>query len=175
MAHICHGWDGVGIEVRGAAAFWAWNWVQVSHCWTASSTALLMPGQKTHPWVNNCALVAAWWNWWSCWSILSPSDRGTMRASPCRMRPCSTVRVSHCSQYGHNGQGTTLMSSGQPVMIMLVRACILGSLTKACWNASFLSGDRWAWWMAMSSGMSGPGHGLNWESVSGRAISLPGW
>ena len=25
-AHICYGWDGVGDGVRGAAAFWAWNW-----------------------------------------------------------------------------------------------------------------------------------------------------
>ena len=53
------------------------------------------------------------------------------------------------------------MSLGQPVMIMLARVHILGSLIKACWNASFLSGDRQAWSMAMSSGMSGQGHGLN--------------
>ena len=44
VVHICHGWDGVGIGVRGAAAFCAWNWVQVSHCQTASSMALFMPG-----------------------------------------------------------------------------------------------------------------------------------
>ena len=50
MVHICHGQNGVGIGVRGAAAFWAWNQVQVLHCQTASSMALLMPGQKTHPW-----------------------------------------------------------------------------------------------------------------------------
>ena len=43
VAHMCHGWDGVGIGVRGAAVFWAWNWVQVSHCQTASSMALFMP------------------------------------------------------------------------------------------------------------------------------------
>ena len=70
-----------------------------------------------------------------------------MRASPHRTRPSSMVRVSQCCQYGHNGQGTALISLGQPVMIMLVRACISGSLTKACWNASFLSGtgehDGW--------------------------------
>ena len=97
-----------------------------------------------------------------------------MRASPHRTRPSSMVRVSQCCQYGHNRQGTALMSLGQPVIIMLVRACISGSLTKACWNASFFSMDRQAWWMAMSSGMSGPGGGLNQESVSGRAISLLG-
>ena len=57
VVHICHGWDGVGIGVRGAAAFWVWNWVQVSHCQTASSMALFMPGQKTHPHANNWALV----------------------------------------------------------------------------------------------------------------------
>ena len=57
MVYICHGWDGVGIGVEGAAAFWAWTWVKVSHCLTASSMALLMPGQKTHPHENNWALV----------------------------------------------------------------------------------------------------------------------
>ena len=75
-----------------------------------------------------------------------------MRTSPHRTRPSSTVRVSQYCQYRHNGQGTALMLSGQPVMIMSVRACILGSLTKACWNVSFLSGDRQAWWMVISSG-----------------------
>ena len=57
MAHICHGWEGVGVGVRGAAAFWAWNLVQVSHYQTASSMALFMPDQKTHPHANNWALV----------------------------------------------------------------------------------------------------------------------
>ena len=57
MVHICHGWDGVGIGVRGAVAFCAWNQVQVSHCQTASSMVLFMPGQKTHPGANNWALV----------------------------------------------------------------------------------------------------------------------
>ena len=44
MAHIYHGQDGVGIGVRGATAFWVWNRVQVSHCQTASSMVLFMPG-----------------------------------------------------------------------------------------------------------------------------------
>ena len=44
VVHICHGQDGVGIGVRGAAAFWVWNWVHVSHCQTASSMPLFMPG-----------------------------------------------------------------------------------------------------------------------------------
>ena len=55
MVHICHGQDGVGIGVRGAEAFCAWNWVQVSHCQTVSSMALFMPSQKTHPHMNNWA------------------------------------------------------------------------------------------------------------------------
>ena len=130
MVHICHGWDKVGIGIRGAAAFWAWNRVQVSHCQTASSMALFMPGQKAHPHGNNWALVVPWWNWWSCCSILSPSDGRMMRASSQRRRPSSMMRVSRCCQYGCNRQGTTLMSSGQPVMIMLARACISGSLTR---------------------------------------------
>ena len=143
VAHIFHGQEGVGIRVRGAAAFWLWNWVQVSHCWTASSMALFMPSQKTHPWVNNWALVVPWWNWWSCYSILSLSEGGMMRTSPHRTRPSSMVRVSQCCQYGCTGWGTALMSSDQPVMIMSAKAHILGLLTKACWNASFLSGDKW--------------------------------
>ena len=65
-----------------------------------------------------------------------------MRASPHRTRSSSMVRVSQCHQYGHNRQGTAWMSLGQPVMIMSARVCILGLLTKTCWNASFLSGDR---------------------------------
>ena len=65
-----------------------------------------------------------------------------MRASPLRPGSSSMVRVSQCCQYGCNGQGTTLMSSGQPVMIMLARVHISGLLTKACWNASSLSRDR---------------------------------
>ena len=97
-----------------------------------------------------------------------------MRASPYRTRPSSTVRVLQCCQYGCNRQGTALMSLGQPVMIMSVRVHISGLLTKACWNASFLSGDKQAWWMARSSGMSGPGHGLNQESVSRQGHFLTG-
>ena len=172
--HICHGQDRIGIKVRGAAAFWAWNQVQVSHCQTASSMVLFMLAQKTHQHVNNWALVVPWWNWWSCCSILSFSDGGMMRASPHRTRPSSMVRASQCCQFGCNRWGTALMSLALPVMIMSARVHILGLLTKACWNASFLSRGRQAWWMAMSSGMSGPGCWLNWESVSGRAISLLG-
>ena len=57
MTHISHGQDGVGIEIRGAAAFWAWKQVQVSHCQTDSSMALFIPSQKTHPCMNNWAFV----------------------------------------------------------------------------------------------------------------------
>ena len=39
----------------------------------------------------------------SCCSTLSHSDGGMMRASPCRKRPSSMVRVSQCCQYGCNG------------------------------------------------------------------------
>ena len=67
-----------------------------------------------------------------------------MRASPHRTRPSYMVRVLQCCQYWHNGQGTTLMLSGQPVMIMSARVHISGLLTKACGNASFLSGNRQA-------------------------------
>ena len=63
-----------------------------------------------------------------------------MRASPCRTRPSSMVRVSQCCQYGWRGQGTSLMSSGKPVMMRLARARISGSFTKACWKASLQSG-----------------------------------
>ena len=66
------------------------------------------------------------------------------------------------------------MSSGQPVMIGSVRAHISGLLTKACWKASLQVGVMWALWIVISNGKSGPGWGLNQESVSGMTISLPG-
>ena len=66
------------------------------------------------------------------------------------------------------------MSLGQPVIMRSARACISGSLMKACWKASLQSGVMWAWWIAISNGRSGPGQGLNQESVSGMTFSLPG-
>ena len=67
------------------------------------------------------------------------------------------------------------MSLGQPVMMRLARTCISGLFTKACWKAPLQSGVMQAWWIAISNGRSGPGLGLNRESVSGMTISLPGW
>ena len=60
-------------------------------------------------------------------------------------------------------------------MMRSARACISGSFTKACWKASLQSGVMWAWWIAISNGRSGPGRGLNLESVSGMTISFTGW
>ena len=57
VAHICHGCNGVGVGVRGIAAFWLWNQVQASHWQTTSLMALLMPGQKKLPSVSNCDFV----------------------------------------------------------------------------------------------------------------------
>ena len=103
-----------------------------------------------------------------------PLAGGMMSASPHRTRLSSMVRVSLCCQYGQRGQGTCLMSSGQPVMMRSVRTHISGSLMKACWKASLWSGIMQAWWIAISNGRSGPGWGLNQKSVSGMTISLPG-
>ena len=61
------------------------------------------------------------------------------------------------------------------MIMMSMRACISTSLTKACGNASFQSGDRW---IVMNGNVQwdvGPGCGLKQERASGRAISLPGW
>ena len=63
-----------------------------------------------------------------------------MSASPHRTRLSLMVRVSLCCQYGQRGQGTSLMSSGHPVMMRLARACISESLMKACWKASLWFG-----------------------------------
>ena len=174
VAHICHGRDGVGVGVRGAAAFWLWNWVQLSHWQTTSLMALLMPGQKKLPCARNCDFVIPWWNWCSWCRVLFLLAGGMMRASPRRTRLSSMVRISQCCQYRWRGWGTSLMSSGQPVMMRSARAHISGSFTKACWKASLQSGMMQAWWIAISSGRSGPGLGLNQESVSGMTISLPG-
>ena len=57
VAHICYGHDGVGVGVRGAAAFWFWNQVQASHWQTTSLMALLMPDQKKLPCMSNCDFV----------------------------------------------------------------------------------------------------------------------
>ena len=137
--------------------------------------ALLMPGQKRLPHASNCDFVISWWNWCSWCRVLSLLAGGMTSASPCRTRPSSMVRVYWCCQYGQRGQGTSLMSSGQPVTMRSARALIFGSLMKACWKASLWSGIMWAWWMVISNGRSGPGQGLNRESVSGMTISLPGW
>ena len=67
-----------------------------------------------------------------------------MSASPHRTRPSLMVRVSLYCQFGQRGQGTSLMSSGQPVMMRLARAHISGSLMKACWKASLWVGIMWA-------------------------------
>ena len=140
--------------------FWLWNWVQVSHWQTTSLMALLMPGQKKLPCVSNCDFIIPWWNWCSWCRTLSFSAGGMMSASACRTRPSSMVRVSLCCKYRWRGWGISLMSSGQPVMIRLARACISGLLMKACWKASLWCGVRQAWWIAISNGRSGPGWGL---------------
>ena len=174
VAHICHGHDGVGVGVRGAAAFWLWNQVQASHWWTTSLMALFMPGKKKLPCASSCDFVIPWWKWCSWCRTLSLLAGGMMSALPHGTRPSSMVRVSLWSKYGQRGQGTSLMSSGQPVTMRSARARISGSLTKACWKASLLSGIMQAWWIVISHGRSGPGRGLNQESVSGMTISLPG-
>ena len=130
-----------------------WNWVQVSHWQTTSSMALLMPGQKKLPCASNCNFVIPWWNWCRTLSLLAG---GMTSASPHRTRLSLTVSISLCCQYRWRGQGTSLMSSGQPVMIRLVRAHISGLLTKAYWKASLQVGVMWAWLMATSSERSGP-------------------
>ena len=140
VAHICHGHDGVGVGVRGTAAFWLWNWVQVSHWPTTSAMALFMPGQKKLPHVSNCDFIIPWWNWCSWCRTLSLLGGGMMSASPHRTRLSLMVRVSLCWNYGPRGQGTSMMSLGQPVTIRSAKACISGSLMKACWKASLQFG-----------------------------------
>ena len=127
--------------------------------------ALFIPGQKIHPCVGNWDLVIPWWNWCSWCSVLSLSEGGMMRASPHRTRPSSTVRVSHnVASKDIRGARNHLYVIWANWWWWCQQECAsLESLMKVCWNASFCSGDRWAWWKAMSSGMSGPGHGLKQE------------
>ena len=99
-----------------------------------------MLGQKKLPCVSNCDFAIPWWNWCRTLSFLAG---GMMSASPHRTRPSLMVRVSLCCQYRQRGWGTSLMSAGQPVMMMLARALISGSLMKACWE-SFLAGWHYA-------------------------------
>ena len=48
-----------------------------------------------------------------------------MIASPHRISPSSTVSESHCPWYGHKAFGTSLISSGHPVMIVSARVLII--------------------------------------------------
>ena len=57
VAHICHGQDRVGIGVRGAAAFWLGTGCRSHTAELLLLWALFMPGQKTHPCMNNWALM----------------------------------------------------------------------------------------------------------------------
>ena len=174
VAHICHGWDGVGVGVRGATAFWAWTWVQVSHWQMTSPMALFIPGQKMHPCPSNWALVIPWWNWWSCCSNLSLSKGGTMRASPWRTRPSSMVGVSWCCQYGCKGQGTTYMSSGWPVMMMLVRVAHLRITHKGlleCFLPLVGTGEHGEWQCPVGC----QGLDMDWNEKVCQAGSFPYW
>ena len=56
-----------------------------------------------------------------------------MIASLHRISPTSTVSESHCPWYGHNAFGTSLISSGHPVMIVSARALSSGSSFIASW------------------------------------------
>ena len=78
-----------------------------------------------------------------------------MRASPQRMRPCSTVRMFLWPWYGHRVCGTSLISSGHPAMIVSAREQRSGSSWMRVWNSVFLSGVICTWLMVMSRGISG--------------------
>ena len=57
-----------------------------------------------------------------------------MIVSPHRISPSSTVNESHCPWYGCNAFGTSLISSGHPVMmIMSARELSSGSSLIASW------------------------------------------
>ena len=56
-----------------------------------------------------------------------------MIASPHRISPSFTVSESHCPWYGRNAFGTSLVSSGHPVMIVSARARSSGSSLIASW------------------------------------------
>ena len=96
-----------------------------------------------------------------------------MSASPHRTRPSSLVRVSLCCQYGQRGQGTSLMSLGQTVMMRLARAHIFWIIDKGLLESFFV-----VWhYVDMMDG------NIQWQfrawlrtelRVSGMTISLPG-
>ena len=56
-----------------------------------------------------------------------------MIASPHRISPSSTVSESHCPWYGCNAFGTSLISSGHPVMMASARALSSGSSLIVSW------------------------------------------
>ena len=62
-----------------------------------------------------------------------------MIASPGRTSQSSIVSESCCPWYGQNAFGTSLISSGHPVIIMSVRVFSSGSSWIASWYSCFLS------------------------------------
>ena len=73
-----------------------------------------------------------------------------MRASPQRMRPSSTVRMLLSPWYGCTACGTSLILSGQPVIIVSAREQRSGSSWMRAWNSIFLSGVMCTWLTVMS-------------------------
>ena len=69
----------------------------ISHCQTASSMGLLMPGQKMHQQTSNCVLLMPWCDWCRVPRNFSLSDSGMMRVSTQNTSPSSTVSGSWCA------------------------------------------------------------------------------
>ena len=104
--------------------------------------------------------------------IYSLSNGGMMTTSPWRMRPSSTVRMFLWPRYGHRAHGTSLISSGQPVMIISAREWRSGSSWMRVWNSVFLSGVMCTWLMVMSKGISGTLRSAYQERTSATNISV---
>ena len=113
----------------------------------SSFNGLVDTGPEDTSTASSCDLVMPWCDWHSVPRTFSLSDGGVMRTSLWNMSPSSTVSDSQCCQWGCSGCETSLMSLGQPELMMSARACISTSISKVSWKASFQSGNRQTWWM----------------------------
>ena len=96
--HICHGWDGVGVGVKGCCSILGLEpGVDLTLMNNFFNGFVDIRPEDTSM-CEQLGFVIPWWKWCSWCSIISLSEGGTMRASPWRTRPSLMVRVSQCCQ-----------------------------------------------------------------------------
>ena len=88
---------------------------------------------------------------WIAWSTFSPSEETILpilRASPWRVRPSSTARISYWAGYEQRACGTLLIFSSQQTMIVPARVHKGGPSWITAWTSIFFCGVMCLWFRA---------------------------